>query len=693
MSKTALRFTLIIALTLLLLLAACTPGDSQPDAPATFTARPSPSATRPAAPAARPSPSVTPFPTPTPDPLAARCCQVYRIAIARPPATLNYWQFLGEMDDPWTEAVIGDEAARLYEAPSLRNPDRPDFVPALAADLPAEARQRGDFWVIRVPLLENARWSDGEPITAADVVFTVKTALDLRLGGRWAAFYPPESLVKAEARGAHTVEFFFTRQPPVSAWQFAAAQGPILPRHYWAEYVEAAYQHIEGIAPPEDCGPPPDEAQAEACAAYEAARRALYDVEPVAPPSAGAYATAGYTSARTLRRDPNPYFFAAETVISDYADGTWRRAFPDGRVQTFYGEGAGEPQAGFRRGPYSPAVEIQVFGDLAGAYAALESGRVDYVLNPLGVSDDGSLTALPPAGAAQHAAPQNGLVYLAFNLRYAPFDRLALRQALDILLDRQRIVEKDLQGLGYPAFSIVPPGNAFWWNPALAPEGEQISPEDRLNLAVQTLRDAGYTWKTEPAWNSGERRAVPGERLRDPDGNPLPEVRLLFPDPEENLLMATLGQEVADQLTALGLNVVPESLPRENLLTRALIAGSGFELYILDWQFPLYPAYLCDLFVSENDTLLTGGFNAAGYNSPRFDALCADFGRTTDLAKAQDLAWQMQAVLAADLPYLPLYYPQALDLRRENVRFPWLPELGGAADWGGFQADVRVLHP
>ena len=688
---TKIKRTFVLFALLFSLLTAC----ATPSTPlSTTVATASPLAAKSATPAlSTPSPSVQPLPTGTPDEIDRRCCQNYRIAMVRPPATLNYWRYLGETNDLWTAAVIGAEAPSLYENPPLRNPDRPDFVPALAADLPPEAEQRGDFWVIPVRMLDFAAWSDDEPVTAEDVVFTVQTALDLRLGGRWAEFYPREHLAKVQARGKYTVEFYFYEPPALSVWQFAAALGPILPKRYWEPYVAQAYEHIAGIEPPENCDHPLDDTQAAACQSYARARQTLYNVEPVSPPSGGGYATVGYTSSRTIRREQNPYFYASGVRISEYANGTWERLFPDGTVQHLYGEPQGEPLVSYRRGPYSPAIEFLIFGDLSGAYEALLKGRVDYVFDPQGVTNDLSLQIPRVDDLERRVAPQNGLVYLAFNLRHPPFDHLALRQALDVLLNRQRVVEKDLQGLGYPAYSIVPPENAFWWNPSLQVDDKPESAQGRLDLAVQILQDAGYAWKTEPSWNSAEGRAVPGEGLRAPDGVPVPDVRLLFPPSEENLLMAAFGQDITDWLTVLGIPTAAESMPRESIIGRAFIAGSGFDLYILDWQFPLYPGYLCDLFYSANDTLLTGGLNSIGYNDPRLDTICESFLAAADPEKAQDLAWQLQSVLAADLPYLPLFYPQVLDLARDDVIFPYWPALGGVAGERGFHSDTRVLQP
>jgi ABC-type transport system substrate-binding protein len=141
----------------------------------------------------------------------------------------------------------------------------------------------------------------------------------------------------------------------------------------------------------------------------------------------------------------------------------------------------------------------------------------------------------------------------------------------------------------------------------------------------------------------------------------------------------------------MGIPIVAEPLDRAAIINRTLIAGGSFDLYLLDWRFPLYPGYLCDLFYSANDTILTGNYNTTGYNNPEFDALCDLFLAETDPRLAQKQAFQMQALLAEDIPYIPLYNPLIVDLIHDRVMLPYFPELGGVIGNAGFQTSARVL--
>ena len=67
-----------------------------------------------------------------------------------------------------------------------------------------------------MPLRSDLTWTDGSAFTAEDVAFTVNTVLSFQLGFDWHSYYDPEWLDHAEAVDAHTVKFYFKRQPNCS---------------------------------------------------------------------------------------------------------------------------------------------------------------------------------------------------------------------------------------------------------------------------------------------------------------------------------------------------------------------------------------------------------------------------------------------------------------------------------------------
>jgi peptide/nickel transport system substrate-binding protein len=133
--------------------------------------------------------------------------------------------------DSLNPLVAGDDnSARAY-APlyPLLYQVHGDFTvsPLLAADLPAVADAGA---TLTVPLRPDAKWSDGMPITADDVVYTVTTEtnphLDTHTGFDWS---PLKSVTKVDD---HTVRFALSR--PDASFLANRLVTPIVPQHVFA---------------------------------------------------------------------------------------------------------------------------------------------------------------------------------------------------------------------------------------------------------------------------------------------------------------------------------------------------------------------------------------------------------------------------------------------------------------------------
>ena len=89
---------------------------------------------------------------------------------------------------------------------------------------------------------------------------------------------------------------------------------------------------------------------------------------------------------------------------------------------------------------------------------------------------------------ALFSSPSLGMHYFAFNLRYPPFDDVAMRQAIAHLVPKASIINNIYKGFAVPADSYVSTPIEFWHNPALT------SYEFSIDAARQVLADAGYSW-------------------------------------------------------------------------------------------------------------------------------------------------------------------------------------------------------
>ena len=631
--------------------------------------------------------------------VGGECCDVYRIGIFEDPLTTNFWNYYGPGSSVWTQYVIGDIAGSLYTLSDQRF----DFVPNLATGLPPEPTQEGDFYTIQVSMREDAVWSDGTPITAQDLVFTFDTCRDLQLTSNWPNSCRPEVIDHVEAVDDHTVKFFFTAIPGLAQWQFGAAQGAILPMAFWEATVNEARAAIEGVTAPEaerpaDCAASGLSAEeTAACAAWETydtafndARTLLYQADATGTPVAGKYETLKFEPGAFVERSANPGNVFAGARVEEYDDGTWVLTLTNGEVVQVYGEASGEKTLDFVSGPFSDNVVMSIYGSQDAAFLALANGEIDYVINPLSLARGLREQAESGEGIDTFVNSDNGLFYLAFNMRREPYSMPEFRQAVELVIDKEFVANSVLQGTVTPTYSVVPPGNAFWYNSNIETPTVGLSREERVNQAVAALAGAGWSWTADPHWDEDLQDVVPGEGLRMPNGQPMPDTTILGPGPAYDPQRASFNQWISEWMRELGMPVTSE-LTGFNTILNPVFVEASFDMYILGWSLTLYPDYMVDFFHSKNDTATTGNSNTPGFNDAAFDAAADAFLAETDITRAQEKAHELQVLLAQGRPYIPLFVRQSIDLIRNNVHLPYTEVLGGISDLAGNQPDAQVL--
>ncbi len=152
----------------------------------------------------------------------------YRVGMARDISTLNPWASVDR--SPWSAYVLGRTTASLYRAV----PDAIAVTEVLATGPASDPVEADGHWTVEVGV--GGTWSDGAPVTSADLAFTFDTARRLELGGEWLEWFPPE-VISIEAV-ADTAVISFGAEPGLAVWPFAVGLAPVLPRHHWQPLVE-----------------------------------------------------------------------------------------------------------------------------------------------------------------------------------------------------------------------------------------------------------------------------------------------------------------------------------------------------------------------------------------------------------------------------------------------------------------------
>lgn len=587
----------------------------------------------------------------------------YTLGIFQEPTTDNPWSYYDSSGgDIWVQYVLGPTLGFPYgvDYPGL------EVVPNLAAGDLEPTVQEGDNWVGTITLKEGLTWSDGEPITADDYVFTYETARDFGLKDNWvdvldAATEDSSGVTEVEAVDDVTIQFTFNAEPGLAIWGLGSGPPfmPILSEHFWAPIVEEA-------------------------AGTESPRETLIAVSGVGQPAAGA----------TVFGEIQEGSFAATTANENY----WRT-----------GETVESGDVSYKVGPFASNFSYPLYGGQEAATLALADGEVDLLLNPLGmqrglrdqVANNEDLTAI--------VNPTNGYRFLAFNHARAPMSDSAFRDALTAMINKEHMTENLLQGAAFPLYVLLPEGNEAWYNEEVAAElSEQgyagLEDEVRRATAIGLLTGAGYSWAEgeAPGWYDGDGNysAEPAEgftysaasgTIIGPDGETMEDLELIHPNAGYDPLRATSGGYIAGVARELGIpvNSVPTDFGRIIDIVFEFDVEEGvytspFDMFILGYSLgnPVFPTFHESFFGTG------AGSNNTQYSSEEFDALVAEFGNASTVEEAYEAMWEMERLIARDKPHVPLFDTGILEFYNNRVEFPFTETLSGLQFLNGSPATV-----
>jgi peptide/nickel transport system substrate-binding protein len=315
------------------------------------------------------------------------------------------------------------------------------LIPDLASRWTVD--QTGKSWTF--DLRPDARWQDGEPLTAQDVVFTINVLRDSAYTGPGAGSW---SEVTATAVDARTVKFDLTT--PLGGFLQLATQ-PIAPAHL-----------LDGI-PVADLSDDPFGRTPVGSASFVLLE--LDDEHAVLEPAAKIAAQGG--EGPGPEQSPGSPTDALATVGP-----TKRPSIP-------------EPKLG--------RIEFRFFDDAATLERAFEAGQVD-TASGLSPAEAAGLLA-NAAGARVLRSPGTTLTTVLLNLRMAHPELRdpTVRKALLAAFDRQAMIADAFGGLATEADTPIPPSSWAFDRVASAPVGHDAK------AAAALLKKAGWT-KVDDHW-------------------------------------------------------------------------------------------------------------------------------------------------------------------------------------------------
>ncbi|MFQ5793487.1 MAG: ABC transporter substrate-binding protein [Candidatus Bipolaricaulia bacterium] len=592
----------------------------------------------------------------------------YRLGLLEAPSTVNPWAAFGDASAfrP-NEYVFSPLWLSLYKY----GPQRFDWIPSLAADFPTSLIREGNLWASEVRLKQEVLWSDGTELTAEDVKFTYDVTQVFQLSeGRsiWSNWVNLNLLDHVEIVDHDTVKFYLRAR--TLFYQFSILMAPIMQQAYWEPIVIKAFQSEDPVG-------------------------ALLSFESLDVPTTGGFVFSRWQQGALgefVEHQANPnYSFQGETVTL-YEDGAVEIVVPKLNYKWVgYGPAEGLATLEVTEGPYVDRVVYRFYGNEVNAVSALESGEVDMLLTPLALDRKfrDQLAGAPLIASIQNRA--NEFRYLSFNIRREPFDILEFRQAVATLIDREFVAEQILQGAVFPLATVIPSGNPLWHNSDVQVLGQGLSQAERVAEAVDLLKSAGFKWIKTPRVKRQEDtiEIEPGRGIILPNGRLAPEVELLAPTPEFDPLRATFALWIERWLTDLGIPIKLKLIDFDQIVDQ-VFQQQDFDMQILGWRFNLiFPDYIRDLFHSTQ--MDPGFYNHTGYSSPEFDELADRFILETDIRRGQEIARQIQALVAEELPYIVLFDLPFIEFYRDDrIEFPYTEVLNGIQRLNGAPTLVQV---
>ncbi len=308
----------------------------------------------------------------------------------------------------------------------------------------------------------------------------------------------------------------------------------------------------------------------------------------------------------------------------------------------------------YQGAPRNPGLVFRVVPDDTMRGLELRRGSVNVVINSL--SPDLVRGLESHGGLKVYTAPGFDYAYVGFNLRDSILRDRRVRQAIGYAIDQNAIVNYLRRGLARPATGIVPPES---W--AYEPHVQRYGHDPAKARAL--LDEAGHP---------------------DPDGpGPAPRFHLTLKTStsEPFRLQATVIQH---DLAEVGIAVDVRSYEFATLMSDIL--HGNMQMYTLQWVGASDPDMLRRVF--DSSQVPPNGFNRGYYSNPEADRLIRAATAAIDQSARERLYRAAERVIAADAPYISLWYSANFVVAQADLTNVHMPLSGDYR----FLKDVTLDH-
>jgi len=266
--------------------------------------------------------------------------------------------------------------------------------------------------------------------------------------------------------------------------------------------------------------------------------------------------------------------------------------------------------------PYLDGAKYVIIPDEQTAFLEFKAGNLEYTTIPVGQVK--ATQADPQWKDNVIIHPMLALYYYGMNLNAAPFKgNLALREAINYMIDRQNICDVISEGVDTPATGFVPPGIEGFQENAMEFTYD-------VEKAKQKLAEAGY-----------------------PDGKGLPVLKLGF---NTGAGHEKIAEAIQADAAKIGIKIEVEGYEWGTLLEKAKSGEIIF--YRLGWQadYPTMDNFLYPLFYSKSSD------NYSEYNNPEVDKLLIEARSTLDKDQRIAKYREVEKMILKDAAFAPIYF-------------------------------------
>lgn len=252
-------------------------------------------------------------------------------------------------------------------------------------------------------------------------------------------------------------------------------------------------------------------------------------------------------------------------------------------------------------------------------------------------------TVVPDLMAADrddfNPAPQLAAYYYKFNTTRPPLDDKRVRQALTLAVDRQEIIDVVLRGPERPAYHLVPDGMPGYESPRFGEEDDE--------QARKLMAEAGY-----------------------PGGAGFPRLEILYNNDDQHEAVAELVRKQWQKTLGITVTLQNETWSSYQDRLRLKQYDVGRQAWIGDY---IDPNTYIDMYVTGGEN------NQTGWSNSEYDALVEEAKTIRDPAERLATLRRAEEILMDETPILPIYFYASRNMVRPHVR--------------GFYNNLQDMHP